>query len=44
MTYNVLVDGIYEGAGDDQYENTQSIVNNAQFRGNIIDSQNDEEW
>ena len=44
IRYNVLVDGVYEGAGDMQYENTEYVINNAQFRGNIGDSGNDEEW
>ena len=44
IRYDVLVDGLYEGAWDIHYENTQSITNNAQFFGNIIDSGNNEEW
>lgn len=44
IEYDVLVDGLYEWAGDVQFENTQTITNTADFSWNIIDSGNDEEW
>jgi len=44
IVYDVLVDGLYEWAGDVHFENDQPITNNALFFGNIIDSGNDEEW
>ncbi len=44
LSYDVLVDGSYQGSGDQQYENTQSIVNTAHFYGNIAESGNNEEW
>jgi len=44
IVYEVLVDGAYEWAWDNRYENTQSITNTANFYGNVIDSWNNEEW
>jgi len=44
IKYQVVVDWLYEGAWDTEYENTEVLTNNAVFVGTISDSWNDEEW
>lgn len=32
-----MLDGVYEGAGDTEYENTETLVNDASFYGTVGD-------
>jgi uncharacterized repeat protein (TIGR01451 family) len=44
ISYDVLVDWIFEGSGIEKYINTESLSNTAQFTGTISDSTNNEIW
>jgi len=44
ITYTALVDGIFEWAGDTEYENTESYTNTATFHWNVAESNNNEEY
>ncbi len=37
IRYQAIVDGLYEGAGDTEYENTETLVNSASFFGTVGD-------
>jgi uncharacterized repeat protein (TIGR01451 family) len=37
IVYQAVIDGIYEGAWDTEYENTETLVNTASFRGTVGD-------
>ncbi len=37
IQYQAVVDGAYEGAGDTEYENTETLVNSASFFGTVGD-------
>lgn len=37
IEYQARVDGLYEGAGDTEYENTETLINSASFFGTVGD-------
>ena len=43
ITYQAQVDGIFEGAGDQNYENTEELLNSATFYGTVEESGNNAE-